>query len=99
MKRHSNHHVARHPGKELTEEAQALLSATAHVAGDKVEEARERLAAAMQKGRDTWNGLSHKAAAGAKATDQAIRTNPYKAAGIALGVGALIGFLLGRRNR
>ena len=34
----------------------------------------------------------------AKATDQAIRENPYKSIGIAFGVGALIGYLLSRRN-
>jgi ElaB/YqjD/DUF883 family membrane-anchored ribosome-binding protein len=36
--------------------------------------------------------------AGAKATDEVIRANPYKAVGIALGVGVLVGYLLNRRN-
>ena len=39
-----------------------------------------------------------RAIAGAKATDQVIRENPYKALGIALGVGAIIGYLLRRRD-
>ena len=78
--------------------AQALLAATAHVAEEKVIEARKRLTAAIEKGKETWNNVQEKAIAGAKATDQVIRENPYKALGIALGVGAIIGYLLRRRD-
>ena len=42
--------------------------------------------------------VQEKAIAGAKATDQMIRDNPYKTLGIALGVGVLIGYLLRRRD-
>ena len=80
------------------EDAQALLAATAHVAEEKVVEARKRLTAAIEKGRETWNQVQEKAIAGAKATDQMIRDNPYKTLGIALGVGVLIGYLLRRRD-
>jgi len=85
-------------GEHLMEDAQALLSATAHVAEEKVVEARKRLTAAIEKGREAWNTVQEKAIAGAKATDQVIRDNPYKALGIALGVGAIIGYLLRRRD-
>jgi ElaB/YqjD/DUF883 family membrane-anchored ribosome-binding protein len=34
----------------------------------------------------------------AKAADKLVRENPYRAAGIAFGVGALVGFLLSRRG-
>jgi len=81
------------------EDAKDLLAATGHVAEEKVVEARKRLSAAIEKGREVWNTVSEKTVAGAKATDEAIRENPYKAIGIALGVGALIGFLLSRRNK
>jgi len=80
------------------EDAQALLAATAHVAEEKVVEARKRLTAAIEKGKETWNNAREKAAAGAKAADQVIRDYPYQSIGVALGVGALIGFLLSRRN-
>lgn len=80
------------------EDAQALLAATAHVAEEKVVEARKRLIAAIERGKETWNTVQEKAIAGAKATDKVIRDNPYKALGIALGVGAIIGYLLRRRN-
>jgi len=75
-----------------------LLTATAHVAEEKVVEARQRLTAAIERGREAWNNVQEKAIAGAKATDEVIRDNPYKAIGIALGVGAIIGYLLRRRE-
>jgi ElaB/YqjD/DUF883 family membrane-anchored ribosome-binding protein len=86
------------PGEHLIEDAQALLSATAHVAEEKVIEARKRLTAAVEKGRQAWHTVQEKAIAGAKATDQVIRDNPYKALGVALGVGVIIGYLLRRRD-
>jgi ElaB/YqjD/DUF883 family membrane-anchored ribosome-binding protein len=99
MKKHSNHHVAtREVGEHLMEDAQALLSATAHVAEEKVAEARKRLTAAIEKGKETWENVQEKAVAGAKATDQVIRDHPYRALGVALGVGALVGYLLSRRS-
>ena len=86
------------PGEHLIEDAQALLAATAHVAEEKVIEARRRLTAAIEKGREAWHTVQEKAIAGAKATDQVIRDNPYKSLGIALGVGVIIGYLLRRRD-
>lgn len=96
MKRHTAIHEHT---EHLMEDAKDLLAATGHVAEEKVVEARKRLSAAIEKGREVWNTVSEKTVAGAKATDEAIRENPYKAIGIALGVGALIGFLLSRRNK
>jgi ElaB/YqjD/DUF883 family membrane-anchored ribosome-binding protein len=100
MKTHTPHkaHQTEEVGEHLLEDAQALLSATAHVAEEKVVEARKRLAAAVERGKETWNSVQEKAIAGAKATDQVIRDNPYKALGVALGVGAIIGYLLRRRD-
>ncbi len=92
-------HTEIHPDTQnLIEDAQALLAATAHVAEDKVTEARKRLAACIEKGKETWGIVQQKAVAGAKATDQVIRDHPYHSLGVALGAGALIGYLLGRRN-
>ena len=85
--------------EQLIDDAQALLSATSHAAEGKVREARERLASALDKARAAWGTVQDKAVAGAKATDQAIRANPYTAIGVAAGVGALIGFLWARRSK
>lgn len=81
----------------LAEDARALMSATADVAGDKVGEARKRLAAALESGKQMLGRVKDKAVEGAKATDEAVHKHPYMAIGIAAGVGALIGFLVARR--
>ena len=88
-----------HSGEHLLQDAQALLSATAHVAEEKVVEARSRLLAAVEKGRESLAAVQQKAVAGAKATDRYVRTHPYHSVGIALGIGVLAGYLLSRRNR
>jgi ElaB/YqjD/DUF883 family membrane-anchored ribosome-binding protein len=100
MKTHTNHraHHTEEAGEHLLEDAKDLLAATAHVAEEKVVEARKRLGAAIDKGKEAWNNVQEKAVAGAKATDQVIRDNPYKSLGVALGVGVLIGYLLRRRD-
>lgn len=80
------------------EDAKTLLAATAHMAEDRVVEARKRVLAAVEKGREAWHTVQDKATAGAKATDKVIRDNPYKSLGIALAVGVVIGCMLRRRD-
>ena len=82
---------------QLAEDAQALMAATADVAGEKVGEARKRLAAALDRAREIGGCVRDKAVAGAKAADEAVREHPYQAIAIGVGVGALIGFLVARR--
>jgi ElaB/YqjD/DUF883 family membrane-anchored ribosome-binding protein len=81
----------------LAEDASALLAATADVAGDKVAEARKRLAAALEHGKELLGRVREKAVGGAKATDQLVRENPYQTIAIVLGVGAVIGYIVARR--
>jgi len=81
----------------LAEDARALLSATADVAGEKVGEARKRLAAALERSREFAGRVRDKAMESAKAADEAVHEHPYQAMAIALGIGALIGFLAARR--
>jgi ElaB/YqjD/DUF883 family membrane-anchored ribosome-binding protein len=54
MKTHQTTHRTQETGEHLMEDAQALLAVTAHVAEEKVVEARKRLTAAIEKGRETW---------------------------------------------
>lgn len=82
----------------LAEDARALMAATADVAGEKVGEARNRLAAALENGKEIYGRVRDKAVEGAKVADKTVRENPYQAMAIALGVGAIIGFLIGRRS-
>ncbi len=83
----------------LAEDARALMVATAHVAEDKVVDARKRLSAALENAKETYGRLQQKAIERAKATDKIVRDHPYQAIGIAIGVGALLGLLLTRGKR
>jgi ElaB/YqjD/DUF883 family membrane-anchored ribosome-binding protein len=82
----------------LAEDAHALMTATADVAGEKVGEARKRLAAALERAKHIAANVRDKAVAGAKVADQTVRENPYQAIAIGVGVGALVGYLLARRR-
>jgi ElaB/YqjD/DUF883 family membrane-anchored ribosome-binding protein len=83
---------------QLAEDAQALMAATADVAGEKVAAARKRLAAALESAKAVAANVRDKAVAGAKATDAAVREHPYQAIAIGVGVGVLVGYLLARRS-
>ena len=86
-----------HDMGQLAEDARALMVATADVAGEKVSEARKRLAAALERGKEIYGRVKEKAVEGAKAADEAVHEHPYQAIGIAFGVGALLGYLVARR--
>jgi ElaB/YqjD/DUF883 family membrane-anchored ribosome-binding protein len=74
------------------------MSATADVAGEKVADARKRLTAALERAKEIADNVRAKAIAGAQATDEAVHEHPYKAIGIALGVGIVFGLLIARRG-
>jgi len=82
---------------QLADDARALMAATADVAGEKVGEARKRLSAALERGKEICGNVRDKAVAGAKAADEAVRENPYQAIAIGVGVGAILGYLVARR--
>jgi len=82
---------------QLADDARALMAATADVAGEKVGEARKRLAAALERGKELYGQARDKAVEGAKAADEAVHEHPYQAIGVAFGVGALLGYLATRR--
>lgn len=82
----------------LAEDARALMTATAGVAGEEIGEARKRLAAALENGKEMYGRVRDRAVEGAKAADQTVREHPYQSIAIAIGVGALIGYLLARRS-
>ena len=81
----------------LVEDGRNLMTATADMTGKKVAEARARVAATLEHGKEIYGRVREKAIEGAKATDEAVREHPYPAIGIALGLGALVGYLLARR--
>jgi ElaB/YqjD/DUF883 family membrane-anchored ribosome-binding protein len=69
-----------------------------HTANHTVEETAHNLGTLVEQGKELVGNVRNKAVAGVKATHKAVNENPYKAVGIALGVGAIIGFLLARRG-
>ena len=81
----------------LAEDARALMAATADVAGEKVGEARNRLAAALERGKEIYGRVREKAVEGAKAADEAVHEHPYQAIAIGVGVGVILGYIFARR--
>jgi ElaB/YqjD/DUF883 family membrane-anchored ribosome-binding protein len=81
----------------LAEDARVLMAATADVAGEKVSEARKRLAVALERAKEIAGNVRDKAVEGAKEVDQKVRDNPYQAVAIGVGIGVLIGYLAARR--
>ena len=82
----------------LTEYVRALLAATAHIADEKIVAARNRLEEGIESGSNLLADARKKVCAGAGAADQTIRDYPYHAIGVALGIGAVLGLLWGRRS-
>ena len=82
---------------KLSQDAHALMAATADVAGEKVGEARKRLAAALESAKTMAIHVREKAVEGAKAADQAVHENPYPAIAMGVGLGVLTGYILSRR--
>lgn len=83
--------------KAVVHDGEELLRAGARDLSERGVAARERLAAALKVAKDTQRRLQERAVSSAKATDRAIRENPYQSLGIALGVGILVGILCNRR--
>lgn len=83
----------------LAEDARALMTATAEMAGEQVEAARKRLATALESGKEMCGQVKDKAVEGAKAADVAMHQHPYKAIATGVGMGALLGYLIARRCR
>jgi ElaB/YqjD/DUF883 family membrane-anchored ribosome-binding protein len=82
----------------LVEDARALLGATVNVAEEKVVAARKRLSEALDSAKETCGRFQEKAMEGVRSADKVVHEHPYQAIGIAFGIGALIGFLVTRRN-
>lgn len=77
----------------FTEDAPGLMAAAADAVREKFGKARKHLAAAFDRSGKTLGHVKEKAIVGAKFADETVRANVYTSMAIALGVGALIGFL------
>lgn len=82
-------------------DAEEILRATAGVAGEKMADLRERVGERLRDAKlriaDAEAALVDKTKAAARATDDYVNDNPWRAVGIAAGVGLLLGIVIGRR--
>lgn len=87
--------------KTVVHDAEALLKATAGQGGDKIAELRgrveESLKVAKARMAEAQTALVTRTKEAAKATDEYVHEHPWKAMGVAAGVGLVIGLLIGRR--
>jgi ElaB/YqjD/DUF883 family membrane-anchored ribosome-binding protein len=87
--------------KVVIADAEEILRVTAGQAGEKFAELREktqaRLSDAKFKLAEAEALVIDKAKAAGRAADDYVHDNPWRAVGIAAGVGLLVGLLIGRR--
>lgn len=87
--------------RAVVSDAEALLKATAGMAGDQVDAARERaqdsLKAARARLGDLQDDVLSQARDAVESTDRYVRESPWAAVGIAAGVAFVLGVLVGRR--
>lgn len=83
--------------KRVVADSEELLVDSAGAVGEKAHELRERLTRTVEAAKASCHRLEEKAKQGAKATDKLVRENPYRALGVAFGVGIVLGFLLKRK--
>ena len=87
--------------KTLAHDAEDLLKATAGDLSEKTKAAREHLAGALERAKETGAELQEltiaSAKAAAKRADIVIRDHPYESIGVAFGIGVLIGVLVTRK--
>ncbi|MGE5472260.1 MAG: DUF883 family protein [Bacteroidota bacterium] len=87
--------------KIVVADAEEILRATAGAAGDKVGELRTRIEARLRDAKerlaDAEAILIDKTKAAARATDDFVHDEPWKAVGVAAALGLALGVLIGRR--
>lgn len=87
--------------KVVVSDAEEILRATAGVAGDRLGDLRERIADRLRDAKvrlaDAEEVLLCRTKAAARATDDYVNDNPWRAVGIAAGIGLLVGIIIGRR--
>lgn len=87
--------------KVVISDADEILRATAGLAGEKVGELRERIQLRLRDAKerlaDAEAAIVDKTKACARATDDFVHEQPWKAVGVAAALGLALGVLIGRR--
>lgn len=97
----SNIKTVRNDMKTLVKDAQDLFREASLVTGEKAEELRARglalLDTAMEKAQEIQTVAVEKGKVAAQSTDEFVHEHPWKAVGIAAGIGLLVGLLISRK--
>ncbi len=87
--------------KIVIDDAEDLLRATASQAGEKAAAAREKIQDSLHRAKvklaEAEDIMIDKTKQAARATDEYVHDHPWKAVGVAAGIGLIIGLLIGRR--
>lgn len=87
--------------KIVISDAEELLRATASTAGERVAAAREKVQDSLQRAKvklaEVEDVIIDRGKEAARVTDEYVRDNPWRAVGIAAGIGVIIGMLISRR--
>lgn len=83
----------------LVADAEKMMSASISEHTDEAVDAlRSRFGMVQDRFGELYTGARKQVVAGARYTDETIRSNPYQSIAIAAGVGLIVGILVGRRN-
>lgn len=87
--------------KIVISDAEELLRATASHAGEKVSAAREKIQESLRNAKVKLAGIEDvlvdKGKQAARAADEYVHDHPWRAVGVAAGIGLIIGMLISRR--
>ena len=87
--------------RKVVHDTEALLRATEGQGGEKADDARRRVQAALANARTRLKAVQGSAAEmgeeAVKATETYVRENPWQSIGIAAGAGLILGLLISRR--
>jgi ElaB/YqjD/DUF883 family membrane-anchored ribosome-binding protein len=87
--------------KVVIADAEDLLRATANQAGEKISVARERIQDSLHQAKvklaEAEAMVTERAKQAARYTDEYVHENPWRAIGVAAGIGLLLGLMISRR--
>jgi ElaB/YqjD/DUF883 family membrane-anchored ribosome-binding protein len=90
--------VAEHISRLMDEAEAMLVGPVSDRVADKFSDLRARLEQLQTKAMNAYGDARQKVVAGARATDETIRSHPYESLAVALGIGVLLGALIRRGN-
>lgn len=84
--------------REMPKAAADLIEETPEMVGEALEDLQKLIIAARDRGVELYGDIRDKTVETAKAADDIVCASPYRSIGIALGVGAVVGFLTSFRH-